>query len=74
MSTPEGKPIDPETVEKQLKKAQDEGIVDLDQPLRKAIPQIEKIIRRVQREPDGARSGYCVVGDAGWLSKPPTDV
>jgi hypothetical protein len=64
---------DAETVRKSLERAHKDRVVDLDEPLRKAIPQIERIVRRIQRDKgkgggSDLRSPYCLVGDAGWLS------
>ena len=75
--------INPAETPQKVKELQDRGLVDLDAPLRDAIPQIARAMGQVRRRPKRPESetaggtgaemtaaeGYCLVGDRGWFSQ-----
>jgi hypothetical protein len=60
--------INPEEVPQQLQKLHDEGVIDLNAPLRNLIPTLEKNFRTNRQRAQSV--GYWFVGSKGWFNHP----
>ena len=75
MSEPTSGSKDPRQVSAMLQQLHDQGMIDLDAPLREVIPKLSEQLQQFQEKLRAARASgqitasqpYCFVGDRSWF-------